>query len=108
MDDCIFCKIVQGEIPAKKIYEDDEFLAFHDIRPAAPVHFLIIPKQHIPSLFEASNADAALLGRMLKLAPQLATEHGLGGGFKTHINTGKEGGQEVFHLHLHVLGGKRV
>jgi histidine triad (HIT) family protein len=108
MDDCIFCKIVRGEIPAQKLYEDEEFLAFHDIRPAAPVHFLIIPKVHIPSLAEVSHEHVGLLGRMLQLAPTLAAQQDLAGGFKVHINTGKDGGQEVFHLHLHVLGGKRV
>jgi histidine triad (HIT) family protein len=108
MDDCIFCKIVRGQIPAQKLYEDEEFVAFNDIRPAAPVHFLIIPKDHIPSLAEVSQEHVSLLGRMLQLAPMLAAQQGLASGFKVHINTGKDGGQEVFHLHLHVLGGKRV
>jgi histidine triad (HIT) family protein len=103
--DCIFCKIAAGQIPSKKVYEDEEALAFHDIRPHAPVHFLIIPKRHIPSLFEAAGSeDEALLGRLLALAPKLAREQGLGTGFKVGINTGRDGGQEVFHLHLHVLG----
>ena len=104
-DDCIFCKIVRGEIPCAKVYEDDELLAFNDIKPVAPVHFLIIPKLHLASLAEAGEKHAALLGRMLLLAPKLAGEQGLRDGFKTAINTGKGGGQLVFHLHLHVIGG---
>ncbi len=105
MNDCIFCKIVAGELPSKKAYEDDELLAFHDIYPAAPVHLLIIPKRHIVSLAECEAQDAGLLGRMVLLAPKLAQEYGLEQGFRTTINTGRGGGQEVFHLHLHVFGG---
>jgi histidine triad (HIT) family protein len=104
---CIFCKIAAGQIPSKKIYEDEELFAFHDIRPAAPVHFLIIPKLHLPSLAEAGPEHAALLGRMLELAPKLAKELGVTNGFRTVINTGADGGQEVYHLHLHVMGGPR-
>jgi histidine triad (HIT) family protein len=104
---CIFCKIVAGEIPARKVHEDDEFLAFHDIRPAAPVHFLVIPKQHLPSLLHVQDTDQAMLGRLLALVPRLAREQGLGNGFKTSVNTGEDGGQEVDHLHVHVLGGRR-
>ena len=104
---CIFCRIVAGQIPAKKFHEDDELVAFHDIRPAAPVHFLIIPKLHLPSLLEATPAHEGLLGRMLLLAPQLAREQGAANGFKTQFNTGSDGGQEVYHLHLHVMGGPR-
>lgn len=107
MADCIFCKIVAGEIPAHKVYEDDEVLAFHDIRPMAPVHLLLIPKKHIDSLAQAEAADAGLLGRLLLHAPRLAAEAGLADGFKTAINTGRGGGQEVFHLHLHIYGGLR-
>lgn len=103
--DCIFCKIVAGQIPAKKFYEDEELIAFHDIRPAAPVHFLIIPKLHLASLAEAGAEHERLLGRMLVLAPQLAREQGAANGFRTVINTGPDGGQEVFHLHVHVMGG---
>ena len=104
---CIFCKIVAGQIPSKKVYEDEELLAFHDIRPAAPIHFLIIPKLHLATLADAEAAHEALLGKMLLLAPKLAAEQGATGGFKTVINTGRDGGQEVYHLHLHVLGGPR-
>lgn len=115
MDNCIFCKIVAKQIPASLVYEDEDLLAFNDIRPAAPVHFLIIPKQHIDSLAHTSEQHAHLLGKMLTLAPKLAAEKGCGlidqadgqraGGFKTLINTGPNGGQEVYHLHLHVIGG---
>lgn len=105
MSDCIFCRIAKGEIPSTKVFEDEEILAFKDIHPQAAVHFLIIPKRHITSLAEAQPADAPLLGRMLALAPQLAYEQGLTDGFRTLINTGRVGGQEVPHLHLHVVGG---
>jgi histidine triad (HIT) family protein len=101
---CIFCKIAAGEIPSKKVYEDADAIAFHDIKPHAPVHFLIVPKKHIPSLMEVTPGDEALLGKLTALAPKLAQEQGLKG-FKLAVNTGREGGQEVFHLHLHVLGG---
>lgn len=108
MTDCIFCKIANGEIPSKKLYEDSDLIAFHDINPAAPVHFLIVPKEHIASLEEAHARHEMLLGRMLLLAPMLAKEQGLGDGFKTVINTGKGGGQVVFHLHMHILGGGKL
>ena len=101
---CIFCKIISGAIPAKKIYEDADFIAFHDIKPMAKVHFLIVPKLHVETLKDCGEAQQALLGKMLLLAPKLAAEQGLAG-FKTLINTGREGGQEVFHLHTHVFGG---
>ncbi len=105
--DCIFCKIISGAIPSKKIYEDDEVIAFHDIKPMAKVHFLIVPKVHVETLKDCDATHQQLLGKMLLLAPQLAAEQGLKG-FKTLINTGKEGGQEVFHLHIHVFGGGAV
>ena len=104
MTDCIFCKIVAGAIPSKKLYEDDEVIAFHDIHPIAPVHFMIVPKLHVASLMDSKAEHAGLLGRILLLAPKLAAEQGLDG-FRTMINTGKNGGQEVFHLHVHVFGG---
>ena len=107
-DDCLFCKIARGEIPSRKVYEDDEVFAFHDTHPVAPVHFMLIPKQHIVSLLEAEAAQQALLGKMLLLAPQLAREQGLQHGFRTVINSGKGGGQEVFHLHIHVIGGGNI
>lgn len=100
---CIFCKIVSGAIPSKKIYEDEDVIVFNDIKPAAKVHFLIVPKLHVESLKECDETHRALLGKMLLLAPKLAAEQGLKG-FKTLINTGREGGQEVFHLHVHIIG----
>jgi histidine triad (HIT) family protein len=110
-NNCIFCKIAAGAIPSRKVYEDEEFFAFHDIHPAAPVHLLIIPKAHIDSLAQVGPAHEGLLGRMLLLAPRLALEQGCNpypeGGFRTVVNTGQEGGQEVHHLHLHVMGGPR-
>ncbi|POZ63971.1 histidine triad nucleotide-binding protein [Chromobacterium alticapitis] len=106
MSDCLFCKIVAGQIPANKVYEDDDVLAFHDIRPIAPVHFMIIPKQHVDSLAQCGPEHEAVLGKILTLAPKLAKEQGLESGFKTGINTGRGGGQEVFHLHVHVFGHK--
>jgi hypothetical protein len=104
MADCIFCKIADGTIPAGVVYEDSEMLCFKDIRPAAPVHLLLIPKTHFDSLAHAALEHEALLGRMMLKVPQIAAEHGLANGFKTQINTGKGGGQEVFHLHVHILG----
>lgn len=109
--DCLFCKIVRGQIPSRKVHEDDEFFAFHDIRPAAPIHFLIVPKEHVASMAQVTDAHAPMLGRMLALAPRLAMQEGCNpypdGGFRLVVNTGVEGGQEVHHLHLHVLGGPR-
>jgi histidine triad (HIT) family protein len=107
-DNCLFCKIVRGEIPCKKVYEDADVLVFHDINPVAPVHFMLVPKLHIASLLDAGEAHAALLGKMLLLAPKLAREQGLAHGFRTVINSGKGGGQEVFHLHIHVIGGGNI
>ena len=107
MDNCIFCKIVNGDIPAVKIYEDEAIIAFNDINPAAPVHFLLIPKIHIESLYETEESHTSLLGKMLRLAPQLAKQQGCTDGFRTIINTGRVGGQEVFHLHIHVLGASQ-
>ncbi|MHB8948178.1 MAG: histidine triad nucleotide-binding protein [Rhodoferax sp.] len=108
---CLFCKIVAGQIPSKVVYQDDEILVFDDIHPWAPVHFLIIPKRHIPSMAHVGPEHAALLGRMLALAPQLALQQGCNpypkGGFRILCNTGDEGRQEVRHLHIHVMGGTR-
>jgi histidine triad (HIT) family protein len=105
MSDCIFCKIAAGEIPCRKVYEDDDVLAFHDIHPVAPVHFMLIPKRHVASLAECDDSHRDVLGKILLLAPKLAKEQGLADGFRTVINTGRGGGQEVFHLHVHVIGG---
>ncbi len=104
---CIFCKIVAGQIPARKVHEDDELLVFHDIHPWAPVHVLVIPKLHIATHAEVTEEHVPLLGRMLTLAPKLMAQLGVTNGFRTVINTGRDGGQEVFHLHMHVMGGPR-
>jgi len=104
---CIFCKIVAGQIPSRKAYEDDELLVFHDIAPWAPVHLLLIPKEHVPSMYELDDRHTALLGRMLSMAPKLMREHGVTNGFRTLINTGPDGRQEVPHFHVHVMGGPR-
>ena len=109
--DCLFCKIVAGKIPSKMVYQHDELYAFHDIHPWAPVHFLMVPKLHIPSMAHLQAEHVGLMGRMMVLAPQLALEQGCGsypaGGFRLLANTGDEGGQEVHHLHVHVMGGPR-
>ena len=109
MSNCIFCKIIKGEIPSKKVYEDDELLAFHDINPEAPVHILVIPKKHIPSIMEMEEGDTEMMGRLLFKAQELAKELGCaekGGRFV--INCKAHGGQSVDHLHLHVLGGRHL
>lgn len=105
--DCIFCKIVAGQIPSRKVHEDDELLAFHDIHPWAPVHVLIIPKRHIATLSDTTADDSPMLGRMLALAPRLMRELGVENGFRTLVNTGPDGLQEVYHLHMHAFGGPR-
>lgn len=102
---CLFCRIVAGEIPAAKVYEDDELLAFKDIHPKAPLHLLIIPKEHIESMAALEDRHAPLMGRMMVLAKRLATENGSPEGFRTVVNTGRVGRQEVYHLHMHLLGG---
>ena len=104
---CIFCRIIAGEIPSKKVLEDDELIVFHDIAPWAPVHVLIIPKAHIATLYDIDDSHAPLLGRMLALAPKLMRDLGVTNGFRTLINTGRDGLQEVQHVHMHVMGGPR-
>jgi histidine triad (HIT) family protein len=103
--DCVFCKIVRGEIPSRKVYEDPEVLGFHDINPQAPVHFMLIPKHHVATLYDVTDADAGALGRILRLAGRLAREQGAGDGFRTIVNTGRVGRQDVMHVHVHVIGG---
>ncbi len=105
MPECLFCKIVSGAIPAKKVYEDEDVLAFHDIRPIAPVHFLMIPKAHVATLYDAGMEHQAVLGKILAMAGKLARELGVTDGFRTIINCGRVGHQEVYHLHMHVIGG---
>jgi len=106
-ENCVFCRIVRGEIPSEKIYEDDQVIVFNDINPAAPVHLLLVPKEHVDSLLTAGQQHQALMGKMLLLAPRLAREQGSTDGFRVVINNGPGGGQEVFHLHMHVLAGPR-
>ncbi len=106
MDDCLFCKIRRKEIPAKLVYEDQETFAFEDIQPQAPTHILICPRKHLVSLTEAAADDAAMLGRLQLIAAKLAVERKLTDGYRTVINNGRGAGQSVFHLHLHLLGGR--
>jgi histidine triad (HIT) family protein len=106
MPDCLFCKIITGEIPSKKVYEDEKVFAFQDIDPKAPVHFLIIPKKHIVGLKEASESDAEILGYLQLVAAKLGREHKIEDGYRTVLNVGPKSGQSVFHLHLHLVGGR--
>ena len=105
MRDCVFCKIVRGEIPSRKVYEDDEILAFHDINPIAPTHFMLIPKKHLDSLADVGADDAGVLGRIMALTGRLAREQGSPEGYRTIVNTGRIGRQDVMHVHVHVIGG---
>ena len=102
---CIFCKIIRGEIPAQKVHEDEHVLAFHDVRPQAEVHLLVIPKQHVATLYDAAAGHEPAFGRMLALAGELARKAGATQGFRAIVNTGRVGHQEVYHVHMHVLGG---
>ncbi len=104
--ECIFCKIIAGDIPAKLLYEDDEVLAFNDISPQAPTHILVIPKTHISGPAALTDADQALMGKLVKTGTTLAEQAGLQDGFRLVMNNGERAGQTVFHLHLHVLGGR--
>ncbi len=107
MAECIFCQIVKGSIPAKKIYEDEEVVAFDDINPQARVHVLVIPKRHLVSLDDTSDSDANVLGQLMIVCAKIARERGLAeSGYRVVVNTGQEAGQTVFHLHFHVLGGR--
>jgi len=102
---CLFCRIIKGEIPSKKVYEDEDLLVFHDIAPKAPLHLLVIPKEHIESMQDLEDRHIEVMGKMMVLARQLARDHGSPEGFRTVVNTGKVGRQEVYHLHMHLLGG---
>jgi len=107
--DCIFCQIVAGKIPSEILYQDEEVIAFRDINPQAPIHLVIIPKRHIPSLTRLSEEDLPLMGHMVDIANQLATREGIAEtGYRLVINCGREGGQLVPHLHLHLIGGRRL
>lgn len=106
MGDCVFCRIRDGELPSTKVYEDDRVLAFKDINPQAPVHILVIPKKHIPSLAEVGEEDRELLGHLQWVIRRVAEEAGLQDGFRVVVNTGRRALQTVYHLHYHVLGGR--
>jgi len=108
MEDCIFCKIIAGKIPSRKVFEDEDILAFHDIHPVAPVHFMVVPKLHIASLVDVQPEHQMLLGKMLIYGSRLAKEQGCSEGWRTIINTGRVGRQEVYHLHMHIIGGDQV
>ena len=109
MEDCIFCKIINGEIPSQKVYEDDEILAFNDIKPVAPIHVLIIPKKHISNLMELKEEDMHIIGKIMKAAQKIAKDLGIAeNGFRLISNCGPESGQEVMHIHFHLLAGKKL
>ena len=109
MEDCTFCKIIKGEIPSNKVYEDEEILAFHDINPAAPIHILVVPKKHIESLAHLEKEDEALVGNIYGVINKIAEEQGFKDeGFRVIVNCGENGGQEVMHLHFHILAGKKL
>lgn len=108
MEDCIFCKIIKGEIPSQKVYEDDEILAFKDINPVAPVHILVIPKKHIECANDLTVEDESLIGRMFTVIKNLAKENNLDNGYRIVNNCGEDGGQEVKHLHFHLIGGRKL
>lgn len=107
--DCVFCKIVAGQIPAQTLYQDEHVTAFHDVNPQAPVHVLIVPNRHVESLATAGPEDATVLGHILAIAPRIAAETGIANnGYRIVFNTGRDAGMAVFHLHAHVLGGRRM
>ena len=109
MDNCLFCKIIKGEIPSTKVYEDDEVLAFRDIEPMAPVHILVIPKKHINSLAEIESQDEILIGKISRVIAKIAKQEGISeSGYRVITNIGEDGGQTVKHLHFHLLGGKKL
>jgi histidine triad (HIT) family protein len=108
MNDCLFCRIARGEIPAKKIYEDEHTFAFEDINPQGPTHALIIPKKHIRGLKEATSEEAELIGRCHLAAAKIARERGIEDGYRTVLNVGPNSGQSVFHLHVHLIGGRHL
>lgn len=106
MSDCLFCRIIEGEIPAKKVYEDEYTLAFEDISPQAPTHVLIVPKKHIRGLKEAQADDAVVVGRLHLVAAEIGRQRGIEGGYRTVLNVGPKSGQSVFHMHVHLIGGR--
>lgn len=109
MEDCLFCRIIKGEIPSKKVYEDEDIYAFHDINPSAPIHILVIPKKHIVSLAHLEKEDEKIIGKIFGVINKIAEEHGFKqDGYRVISNCGKNGGQEVMHLHFHILAGKKL
>ena len=108
MENCIFCKIVAGDIPSTKVYEDDTILAFRDIAPMAPTHILVIPKEHIPSVDGITAENSAVVAHIFEVIPQIARAEGLENGYRVVSNCGSDAGQTVFHLHFHILGGKEL
>ena len=108
MSDCIFCKILDGDIPSNRVYEDEHCIAFNDVQPAAPVHLLVIPRKHISSLDALTPQDQELMGHIMTRIPEIARNQGLDQGYRTVVNTGEQGGQTVFHIHFHILGGRQM
>lgn len=108
VDHCLFCKIVAGDAPASVVFETDNILAFRDIRPVAPTHILVIPKKHIATLADLEGDDATLIGEVVRAAKTIAEQEGIGGGFRLVVNNGRDAGQSIFHIHFHLLGGRRL
>jgi histidine triad (HIT) family protein len=108
MSDCLFCKIVAGDIPADKVYEDDDVFAFRDISPQAPTHFLVIPKKHLSDLSAVTEDHEKLIGKLVRIGAELAVQEGLDGGYRVIFNNGPDGGQIVYHIHMHILGGRQL
>lgn len=109
MSDCLFCKIINGDIPSNKVYEDEEILAFYDINPAAPIHILVVPKKHISSLVEVTEENQSLIGKIYGVINKIAEEKGFKeSGYRVIVNCGRDGGQEIMHLHFHILAGTKL
>jgi histidine triad (HIT) family protein len=108
MKDCLFCRIIRGEVPAKKVYEDADTFAFEDINPQAPTHILVIPKKHIRGLKEARTEEAAIIGQCHLAAAEIARQRGIEDGYRTVLNVGPKAGQSVFHMHVHLIGGRNL
>ncbi len=106
MSDCIFCKIISGEIPSDKLYEDEEVIVFRDINPQAPIHFLLVPKKHIPMPADVTAEDDKIMGKLIRIASRIARQENVADNYRIVMNNGAKSGQEVFHIHMHVLGGK--
>jgi histidine triad (HIT) family protein len=107
-DDCLFCKIINGDIPSNTVYDDEGVIAFRDVNPQAPTHILIVPRKHVPRIADMQETDEALIGHLIYAASQIAKQEGLGEGYRLVFNNGEQAGQSVFHIHLHLLGGRRL